>query len=141
MKPVLLIFITAFIACGSPKPDNREQLNTDTEQPTTFKFESDIHDFGELESGEIVAFTFKFTNTGNKNLLIKSIESDCGCISVSYPPKPVKPGETGYIEVEFDSSGLFGKQFKPITVEANVKEPKHLAIFAEVNNEQLEFKY
>ncbi len=141
MKPLLLIFIAVFMACSSPKQDKQEQ-NAETMQPeTTVEFKEEIHDFGLLESGETIVYSFTFTNSGTSDLIIKNVESDCGCISTSYSDKPVKPGETGFIEVEFNTSGLFGKQFKPITVEANVKEPKHLAIFAEVNNELLEFKY
>jgi hypothetical protein len=44
-------------------------------------------------------------------------------------------------KVEFDSSGLFGKQIKSIVVHANKKKPKQLAIFAEVQNKQIEYKY
>ena len=100
-----------------------------------------MHDFGILQSGEIVVFSFTVTNTGNSELKIKNVEADCGCVHAEFLKEPVPPGKTGLIEVEFDSSGLFGRQFKTIEVHANTKKPKQLAIFAEVQNEQLEIKY
>jgi hypothetical protein len=43
-------------------------------------------------------------------------------------------------EVEFNSSGLFGKQLKTIEIQSNSKEPKHLIIFAGVENELIEIE-
>ncbi len=104
-------------------------------------FEEEMHDFGKLKMGEIVVYSFQFANTGENDLWIKSAESDCACIQVKFPEEPVKKGEKGIIEVEFDSSGIFGKNLKPIEIHANCKEPKHLVIFADIENEQLEFNY
>lgn len=111
------------------------------EKTTEVTFNEEIHDFGILESGEIVEFTFTFTNLGKHDLILNEVVSDCGCVNVNFLKDPVKPGETGLIEIEFDSSGMFGKQFKSIEFQANCKEPKHLAIFATIKNEQLEIKY
>ena len=43
-------------------------------------------------------------------------------------------------EVGIKSAGLFGKQLKTIEIQSNSKEPKHLIIFAEVENELIEIK-
>ena len=100
-----------------------------------------MHNFGSLTAGEIVVYTFKFTNTGNANYLIDKTYSDCGCVKTSYTKEGIKPGKTGIIELEFDSSGMVGKEFKTIEIHGNSKELKHLAIFAEVKNEILKIKY
>ncbi len=143
-KTILLIFILFLASCKPPK-GGREKTDIETsEKPagkTEIQFEEEFHDFETLVSGEIVVAIFVFTNSGEHNLLINNIESDCGCVSVHFSKEPVKPGESGIIEIEFDSSGLFGKQFKSIEIHANTKDLKHLAIFASVTNEDLEIKY
>ncbi len=145
MKYLLNLFFVCLLLSCSPQKSARERIEVNgPEKPTGFteiSFNEEIHDFGTLISGEIVVFSFVFTNTGKQNLHINKVDAGCGCLHVKYPKTPVKQGGSGIIEVEFDSSGMFGKQFKTIEIQANCKEPKHLAIFAVVKNEQLEIKY
>lgn len=143
-KFLFFISVFALISCSQQK-GNEKKTKVNTSEKTTgtteIKFDEEIHDFGALTSGEIVVSTFVFTNSGEHNLIITNVESGCGCVHANFPKEPVKPGGKGLIEVEFDSSGMFGKQFKTIEVYANFKEPKHLAIFAAIKNEELEIKY
>lgn len=139
-----IIFAISLFSCTSQNKENtgKELIKSDTiTGKTEIEFDEEIHDFETLISGEIVITTFEFTNTGSHNLVIKNVESDCGCITVKFPKKPIKPGISGQIELEFDSSGMFGKQFKSIEIHANTRELKHLAIFASIKNEELEIKY
>jgi hypothetical protein len=53
----------------------------------------------------------------------------------------VKPGEKGWIAIEFDTSGLTGREYKTIEIRGNSNELKHLAIFATVKNEIIEIEY
>lgn len=106
-----------------------------------FEFTEEMHNFGSLHSGEIIVCTFVFSNVGNGNLIINNVTADCGCVHAEFTKNPVAPGKTGLIEVEFDSSGLTGRQYKTIEIHANTKKSKQLAIFAEVQNEQIEIKY
>lgn len=146
MKIIITIFFAfTLLACNVKKSGNNEKKNipvqNNSDEITEFKFNEEMHNFGLLKSGEVVVFSFVVTNSGNKNLRIKNAETDCGCIKAEFNNHSILPGETGIIEVEFDSSGLIGKQFKTIVINANTKKPKQLAIFAEVQNEQIEFKY
>jgi hypothetical protein len=130
------------MSCGLKQSENsKKQIEIQEQKSTSIEFKSDTHNFGTMQAGEIAVFSFLFTNTGNENLWINHIDTGCGCMKVKYLKEPVKPNEIGKIEVAFNSSGLYGKQMKTITVDANVSKPKHLAIFAEVKNEQLEIKY
>ena len=79
-------------------------------------------DFGKLKGGEVVTHTFQIKNTGTGNLLIRNIDTSCGCTTPSYNKKPIKPGETGKIEITFDTKGRSGKQYKVIQVFANIPE-------------------
>jgi hypothetical protein len=82
-------------------------------------FETTQYDFGEVVKGEVLKYSFKFKNTGKSNLIIYSSEATCGC-TTSVPPKaPIRPGESGEIEVTFNSKSQEGKVTKRILVGAN----------------------
>lgn len=125
------------ISCNSSSSKRAENDEPESNKNRTAKihFDEVVHDFGVLTAGEIVAFTFVYTNSGETDLVIENIKVDCNCLHVSFQNEAVKPGEKGKIEVEFDSSGMFGRELKTIEVQANTKEPKHLTIFAEIKNE------
>ena len=141
-----IIFISLFFAlfsCTEKKPDRNsdpKQDNNNTTQITQIEFDTEMHDFGRVKSGEILTYSFVYSNRGEANLIISKAEADCGCMKVTVPTEQVKPGEKGIIEVEFNSSGMIGKQLKTIEIQSNSKEPKHLIIFAEVENELIEIK-
>ncbi|MBF44989.1 MAG: hypothetical protein CMD38_01620 [Flavobacteriales bacterium] len=84
-----------------------------------FSFEKELHDFGSLVDGEKVSFSFKFTNSGDAPLIISSAKGSCGCTVPNWPKDPIAPGESGSIDVTFNSSGRSGKQNKAITLTAN----------------------
>ncbi len=143
-KFLFIISVFTLISCSQQKGNKKKAIVSAAEKTngtTEIKFDEEIHDFGTLTSGEIVVSAFVFTNSGEHNLIITNVESGCGCVHVNFSKETVKPGERGLIEVEFNSSGMFGKQFKTIEIYANFKEPKHLAIFAAIKNEELEIKY
>lgn len=143
MQKLVLVLIGILVfGCNNKSGKSIDSNKTSTPiKTTTVEFREKMHSFGELTAGEIVVFTFEFTNTGNSDYLIERVNCDCGCVEVNYKKEPVPAGKTGRIEVEFNTAGLFGKEFKTIEVHGNSKDLKHLAIFAEVKNELLEFKY
>jgi len=122
---ILLILLSA---CGN---DRKGNISTEVvtnphsasgDQENTLpviEFEKDIHDFGKLITGEKGVCTFKFTNTGNSDLVISQVKSSCGCTVPRYPKEPIKPGESSAIKVTFDSSGRKGVQNKGITIVSN----------------------
>jgi len=100
--------------------------NTASDRPGEVKlpemeFKTTTHDFGKIIQGEIVTFAFKFTNTGNADLVIAGIDASCGCTASEYPKGPVKPGQEEYIKVRFDSGGKRGFQSKTLTIAANTQ--------------------
>ena len=66
------------------------------------EFNKLVHDFGDitLSSGKHT-YAFKFKNTGNSPVLIQTVISSCGCTTPVWTRNPVKPGESGKIEVTF----------------------------------------
>lgn len=142
-KVVLLIFIFALFSCSVKKQNEKTESDSkiiETKQTAQIEFDAEMHDFGKIKSGEILTFSFVFKNTGETDLIISNTETDCGCVHANIRENTVKPGEKGLVEVEFNSAGLYGKQLKTLEIQSNSKEPKHLIIFAEVENELFENK-
>lgn len=84
-----------------------------------FTFAETAYDFGQINEGDVVSHTFKFTNTGDAPLIIQNASASCGCTVPSYPKQPVAPGATGEIVVEFNSARNPGVQNKTVTITAN----------------------
>jgi hypothetical protein len=82
-------------------------------------FNEEKHDFGTINEGEKVSFSFVFKNTGGSDLVISSAQGSCGCTVPSYPKEPIKPGTEGKIDVSFDSNGKAGLTEKTVTLVTN----------------------
>lgn len=83
-------------------------------------WDKSTHDFGDVFQGDKVEHTFRFTNTGNKDLVITNIEVTCGCTTPKgWPRDPIAPGGSGELTVAFNSAGKIGKQNKVITITSN----------------------
>lgn len=60
-----------------------------------------------IETGEIreeatpPSFTYRWTNTGDKPLVITRVETTCGCAAASYDRRPVLPGGEGSVTVTY----------------------------------------
>ena len=92
------------------------------EKSAEISFKETIIDYGIIENGEDGKRTFEFKNTGNSPLIFSRIFSSCGCTIPKKPEKPILPGQSGSIEVEYDTkrTGMFQKA---ITVNSNAKTP------------------
>lgn len=91
----------------------------DTTNLPAFKWEKETHEFGKIVQGERVSYAFKFTNVGKSDLIISSAQGSCGCTVPEYSKEPVKPGQSGKVDVIFDSDGKSGHQDKTVTLMAN----------------------
>lgn len=118
-----LIFISACSnSSNNKKPESISENKISYEGTAIIKFEKLEHDFGKIFQGEKVSYIFKFKNIGSGELVIKNAAASCGCTVPKFPRDPIIPGESGEIEVVFDSSGRHGKQVKTITVWTNCKD-------------------
>lgn len=86
-----------------------------------FEFEEEEFDFGTINEGDVVNHTFKFTNTGEAPLVIQSASASCGCTVPSYPKEPIAVGESGEIQVQFNSKNKSGQQSPNVTITANTE--------------------
>jgi hypothetical protein len=141
---VILIAASLTIgACGNNKSDgfepkidtdvvNHDATNESADKPA-ITFEENSFDFGNIKEGTKVSHAFKFKNTGKSDLIIGDARGNCGCTVPKYPTQPIEPGETGVIDVEFNSAGKHGKQNKTVTLVTNtIPSTKVLIITGEV---------
>ena len=92
------------------------------EKTAKIEFETTVIDYGTIEKGADGVRVFKFKNTGNAPLVVTSVKSSCGCTVPKKPEAPVLPGETGEIEVKYDTKRVNPIR-KTITVTSNAETP------------------
>ena len=122
---ILLAILFSFLACNESAS---KKINTDVAQNQISKdrkyaeitFDRIFHDFGNVNEGEIAKTVFTFTNTSENDLYIVDARGSCGCTVPKYPKNvAIKPGESGEIEVNFDTTGRPNLQQKMVKVSAN----------------------
>jgi len=79
-------------------------------------------DFGQIDKNSEGIGNLKFYNTGKSPLIITNIASTCGCTVPSWPKEPVMPGDSGIINVIYDTRRV-GTINKQITISSNASEP------------------
>ncbi|THD66367.1 DUF1573 domain-containing protein [Robertkochia marina] len=93
------------------------------EKVAKIEFKSDVIDYGEIARNSDGIRVFEFTNTGNAPLIISKVTSSCGCTIPKKPEEPIMPGESGQIEVKYDTDRV-GHIRKTIMVTSNADTPK-----------------
>ncbi len=89
-------------------------------------FDSDLHDFGRITSGESISYSFHFRNTGDADLVISGCSATCGCTVADYPRGRIAPGKEGYVTVTFNSQGKTGQQYQEVTVTSNAQPGRNI---------------
>ena len=112
MKNVMLILFVGLMSLGVFAQEKVAKI----------EFKTDTIDYGTIEKGSDGVRVFEFTNTGNAPLIISSVKSTCGCTVPKKPEGPIMPGETGQIEVKYDTNRVNPIR-KTITVISNAETP------------------
>lgn len=128
------------VACNQKTSESKKldtnaiETDQNSNKEPAISFNNKIWDFGTITDGEVVEHTFRFTNTGTKDLVISSASASCGCTIPEWPKEPIAPGEKGEIKVEFNSNGKKDMVTKDITILANtnpVKTILQIKVFVE----------
>lgn len=89
-----LVFSVAVMAQSQVKADD------------IVKFATEKHDFGKIKQGVPVTFNFEFKNISDKPVVVENASASCGCTVPEKPEKPIAPGETGKIKVQFNAAAV-----------------------------------
>ncbi len=85
-------------------------------------FESLEHDFGSFKEADgVQSTTFKFTNKGNVPLVLSNVRASCGCTTPKWTREPVKPNESGEIQVSYDPRNRPGAFNKTVMISSNAE--------------------
>jgi len=99
------------------KPEWQEKA--ESMAATGVEWASTEFNFGTVPSGTKVTHQFRFTNTGQNPLVLTRVKASCGCTTPAWSQEPIAPGQEGFIDISFDSSGKSGTQAKSVTVTGN----------------------
>jgi hypothetical protein len=113
MKKLFVILLLGFSAIA---------LSAQNDKSAKIEFETTVIDYGTIEKGSNGLRVFKFKNTGNAPLVVSSVKSSCGCTVPKKPEAPILPGESGEIEVKYDTKRVNPIR-KTITVTSNAETP------------------
>ncbi|MGD0336303.1 MAG: DUF1573 domain-containing protein [Candidatus Omnitrophota bacterium] len=84
-------------------------LAQDITHPSNEKSDKYTWDFGYVKQSQISKHDFILKNDSNKLLVIKSVNTSCGCTASKAKKETLSPGETTDIEVSFNSKGYSGE--------------------------------
>lgn len=133
-----IAFVSVLGACNNTTSNNQEKTSNKN-KIAVISFEKKEHNFGTVTEGEKVTYAFRFVNNGNTDLQLTSVGTSCGCTASDYSVEPIKPGDSGKIQITFDSSHRLGMQHKKITIRANTNpEFTVLNIYAKVIEKESE---
>ena len=79
-------------------------------------FENTTVQYGEIDKGSDPLRKVAFTNTGTEPLVITNARGSCGCTVPTWPKEPIMPGESGEIEIRYDT-----KRVGPINKTVKIK--------------------
>ena len=112
MKKTILLLLVGLMALSVKAQEKTAKI----------EFKTETVDYGEIAKGSDGVRVFEFTNTGNAPLVISDVKSSCGCTIPKKPDAPILPGDTGEIQVKYDTKRV-GPIRKAITVSSNADTP------------------
>lgn len=140
MKRIVLIF-SIVIGLASCKDKDKtktlelpaeklEKIKNDSLNVTSIQWlDSTSLNLGKVKKGKTVEVSFRFKNTGDKQLVIANVTAGCGCTIPEKPEQPFAPGEEGVIKAMFESKNQsVGPHQKPVYVTANTSSPNPIQL-------------
>lgn len=110
------------LAAEERQAEQRKMEEERLASQTTMEVTPNVYDFGSIPKQTPVSTVFKIKNTGDKPLIINDAKASCGCTVPRKPEEPIMPGETGELEVTFESnpSQAGAPMNKSVTITANI---------------------
>lgn len=85
-------------------------------------------DFGTVTEGKVVSHVFDFKNIGNTDYIIQRLVTGCGCTAASSSTEPIAPDQSGFVKIDFDTSGFSGQKTKVVRVYSNDIDKPELSL-------------
>lgn len=126
MKKIALFCLFATMAIGMANAQDTEK----TEIPANgakIRFTETEHQYGTIPKGGDGNCQFTFFNDGNEPLILQNVKASCGCTTPSYTQKPVMPGQSGTIDVKYNTNNVGGFS-KTITVTSNAVDNPRIVL-------------
>lgn len=126
-----LIDYLYFSLNGSKNPDHKVTITAEIledfskmtaaqkEKAPKISFDDPNYEFGAVKAGTKVEHDFTFTNKGKSDLIIRKINTTCGCTTVAPKDLVIKPGSQSSIKAVFNTLGYRNEQTKVVTVITN----------------------
>lgn len=123
MKKIIFALLLAGTSVASAFAQTTSPITDETQMTkkvggAVMTFEATEINYGNIAQGSDPLRKFKFKNTGTEPLTITNAQGSCGCTVPSYKKEPIMPGETGEIEVRYDTQRL-GPFQKAVTLTTN----------------------
>jgi hypothetical protein len=126
------ILSIAFISMYFAAYSQHKAIQNIPNDTTEIIFNELDHNFGNIAYKGNGTFEFIFKNTGKSPLIIKHVQSSCGCSVPSWDKQPIPPKGKGKITVKYDTERI-GPFIKNLKVFSNAKNsPTDLIIRGEV---------
>jgi len=127
MKKIFL-FASAIVFSAAVMAQAPAQLKADD----VAKFNTEKHDFGKIKQGVPVTYYFEITNISDKPLVVENASASCGCTVPEKPEKPIGPGATAKIKVQYNAAAVQPFNKDVYIKLAGIEQPKTLHISGEV---------
>ena len=101
------------------------------------EFENPAHDFGSLTEGDAATHAFAFVNAGTDTLRVREVETTCGCTVPTFSSRPLAPGDSGRVEVAYQTVGRVGAIDRVVRVVAVGAEPVLLRLQGTVEPDRI----
>lgn len=123
----LLIVLSAIIIAATPIIMAKEMPR----QPS-IKADHLYWDYGYIPFDYDMVHFFPIKNTGDANLIISKVGSNCDCTTTSIEDTLLKPGEETMIRIDFWTTDYYGTNVREVGVESN--DPLNPLLILEYNS-------
>ncbi|MDA3823791.1 MAG: DUF1573 domain-containing protein [Bacteroidales bacterium] len=128
MKNLLLIGILTLTVTSCVNKKEQQAKDSGYE----IYFAETTYDYGQIEQDSDGIYKIEFKNLGQDAIIINKVRSSCGCTAPSWPRKPIEPGDSGEIQVKYNTA-LAGSFMKSVYVYSSAKNsPVKLTIKGKV---------
>lgn len=92
-----------------------------------------VMDMGIVTQDSVVHSVIQFRNSGELPLKIKRVQTSCGCTAAELNQLDYQPGESGEIEIQFNTKGFSGVVRKYVTIYLEDGTPSSSRVVLQAN--------